>query len=403
MNILLLCDEYPPGRHGGIGTAVQLLARIFVAKGHNVVVAGFYYWGYGGDDEFDDEGVKVFRFRPGLSSSFFHKDETTLVRAVNKALKSTGVFEKDIRRSLKRYKQFVDDLIAKYEIDVIEMPDYHDYMRFTKKYVPHPKFSTPTIVKLHGSMTYFNEEAGAATPQHIKQMEYDILQQADEVASVSQYTAARTALYLSYHKTIKVLHNGINIPELTTPVKKEKNLAIFTGSLVEKKGIYQLISAWNKVATTIPDAKLQVYGKGNTTKLKALLSDSVKDTVSFEGHVSREELYRRLASATVGIFPSYAETFGLAAAESMACGTATVFSKLTSGPEIIQDNETGMLVHPDDTDSISAILITLFTNDELCNQLAANGKEYVAKNFDINHVAEQHIKYYQQIITQDKK
>ena len=58
MNILLLCDEYPPGRHGGIGTAVQLLARALVREGHKVVVAGFYDWSYGGKDTEADQGVK---------------------------------------------------------------------------------------------------------------------------------------------------------------------------------------------------------------------------------------------------------------------------------------------------------------------------------------------------------
>jgi glycogen synthase len=47
MNILFICDEYPPGRHGGIGTVVQLTARALVSQGHNVVVAGFYDWAYG--------------------------------------------------------------------------------------------------------------------------------------------------------------------------------------------------------------------------------------------------------------------------------------------------------------------------------------------------------------------
>jgi len=68
VNILYLCDEYPPGRHGGIGTAVRLLARQVAAQGHNVVVAGFYDWGYGGEDEFIDGQVKVYRFRRGLAS-----------------------------------------------------------------------------------------------------------------------------------------------------------------------------------------------------------------------------------------------------------------------------------------------------------------------------------------------
>ena len=63
MNILYLCDEYPPGQHGGIGTSVRSMARELVKQGHRVVVAGLYSPGYGGADEFVDNGVKVYRFQ----------------------------------------------------------------------------------------------------------------------------------------------------------------------------------------------------------------------------------------------------------------------------------------------------------------------------------------------------
>ena len=74
MNILYLCDEYPPGRHGGIGTSVRLLARQMAKMGHHVVVAGLYGPGYGGANEFSDEGVKVYRFRRGYDFDFLADD-----------------------------------------------------------------------------------------------------------------------------------------------------------------------------------------------------------------------------------------------------------------------------------------------------------------------------------------
>jgi hypothetical protein len=89
MNILYLCDEYPPGLHGGIGTSVQLLAREMVKQGNTVVAAGFYSLGYGGDDEFEDEGVKVYRFRRYFDSKFFSKQLSLAPRIINWLLKHT--------------------------------------------------------------------------------------------------------------------------------------------------------------------------------------------------------------------------------------------------------------------------------------------------------------------------
>jgi len=63
MNVLFICEEYPPGKNGGIGTMVRMLGREMVKQGHNVYVAGLYPHGYGEADYEEDEGVKVWRLR----------------------------------------------------------------------------------------------------------------------------------------------------------------------------------------------------------------------------------------------------------------------------------------------------------------------------------------------------
>ena len=272
MNILYLCDEYPPGRIGGIGTAVQTLAREMVRQGNKVIVAGFYDWGFAGEEQFEDKGVKVFRFRRGLASGIFRRQDSLMVRVLYKVLNKSGVFQWDIKRSIKKYKLFLDELIKTYAVDIVEMPDYNDYMRFCNSYVPFPKLSVPTIIKLHGSLVYFMEEAGKDVPANIRSMERALLDQANGVTSVSKYTAEKTAKYLQYDKAIPVLYNGIE--ELKQiGVEKVANRVIFAGSLAEKKGIYQLLKAWNLVHEIIPEAQLFVYGKGRVDRISKLLNE----------------------------------------------------------------------------------------------------------------------------------
>lgn len=401
MNILLLCDEYPPGRHGGIGTAVRLLATQFTQMGHSVVVAGFCHRGYGGADEFDDNGVKVYRFRQHLSSSFFAAQDSLLVRAVTRLLDITGILAWDVKTSLRKYRLFLNEIIDRHKIQIVEMADYHDYMRFCKEPQNFPTLNVPIVVKLHGSMTYFNEEAGLTTPDYIRQMEKAILYNAAAVVSVSKYTAIKTAEYFNYRNKIAVMYNGINMPEISTEVKKTKGSVIFTGSLVEKKGIYQLMKAWNIVVEKIPHAILYVYGKGPIEKIEALLEKDRRNTVIFKGHVSREELYDSLSKAEAAVFPSYAETFGLGPVEAMACGTAVVFSVLTSGPEIVQDGKTGLLVHPDDVTALAEAIMKLLSNETHNKMLANSGKEFVNEHFNIATIAKQHIDHYKTIVSEN--
>jgi glycogen synthase len=398
MNILYLCDEYPPGRHGGIGTAVQLLAREVAAQGHNVVVAGFYDWGYGGQDYFEDEGVKVYRFRRALSSAIFSKSDLTAVRAISKLLKILGFFHRDIKKSLGEYGVFLEKLIAQYDIDIIEMPDFHDYMRFCNSYIPFPLLSKPVIVKLHGSIVYYAKEANEPVPEYIWKMERDILNQAAAVTSVSKYTSDKTAYYLKYEKKILVLYNGIKIIENDTGVKKVDGRVIFTGSLMKKKGIFQLVKAWNIVNKKMPSARLLILGKGNTKKINALLNPIARQTVVYKGHVSRNEVLKYLATSSVGVFPSFAESFGLVPIESMMCGTATIFTITTSGPEIINDGEDGLLADPGNENDIANKILLLLEDKVYNSKLAGNGIRRVRSIFDIRKIAEDHISFYSSFV-----
>lgn len=403
MTILYLCDEYPPGRHGGIGTVVQLLAREMVKQGHKVIVAGFYDWGYGGEDEFVDEGVKVYRFRRQLAARFFEKPFSLPVRAVNKVLKMSGVFEMDIKKSLVKYRLFIEALIKEHGIDIIEMPDYTDYMRFSKNYITFPQFSVPVVVKLHGSLTHMARGNNETVPDRIWQMERDLLEQADAVCSVSRYASEMAIENFGYKQEITTLYNGIDTSFEASDVVKDDNLVVFTGSLSVNKGIYQLMKAWNIVKAEMTGAKLYVFGKGPVPKIKAHLLPAVQDSVSFLGHVPREELRKVLSKASVAVFPSYAENFAMAPMEAMINKAAVVYTKRTSGPELIDDGVDGLLADPDNIEEIASKIIYLLKHKEACREIAEKGKQKILSNFDLKIIARKHVAYYESVISRGKK
>ncbi|MBS1584161.1 MAG: glycosyltransferase family 4 protein [Bacteroidetes bacterium] len=397
MNILYLCDEYPPGRHGGIGTAVQLLARAMVKLGHKVVVAGFYDWGYGGPDEFEDEGVKVYRFRRGLDSSFFSKKDALPVRAAYKFFYLTSIFQKDLEASIKRYAVYLENIIEKHQIDIVEQPDFNEYAQYCRKPVFFPRLSVPTVVKLHGSISYFVKEEGCEPSPVIYKIDSSVLNSAVAVSSVSGYTARKTAAYMAYTKPIDTLYNGIESRIVTNAVK-DNALVIYTGSLVAKKGIYQLMKAWNKVQEMLPAARLEVYGKGPVNRIKKYLSPKALTTVDFKGHIPRADLFNRLAAASVAVFPSYAECFALGPMEAMAVGTATIYSTRTSGPELITNGLDGLLADPDDADALAGKIMELLRNPEENSRIAAAGKKKVHERFDINVIAKGNEAFYRSVL-----
>ena len=403
MNILYLCDEYPPGRHGGIGTSVRLLARQMAKLGHNVVVAGLYGPGYGGADEFDDKGVKVFRFRRGFNFDFLSDDASLLSRVVVRLLKGSGLLERDIKKSLDAYKIRLEELIKKHDIDIVEMPDYNDYIRFCKSVILFPGLSVPVVVKMHGNLTYFKNEAGQSVPAQVLRMEQGILNRAAGVSAVSKYTADKSASYLSYPNEITVLYNGIDTAIPVANSARKPKQVVFTGSLVEKKGIYQLAKAWNMVHKAVPDACLLVLGKGPQQKVTACLDAGARSSVIFKGHLPATDLYRHLKESAIGIFPSYTEAFALAPLEAMACGAAVINSNRTSGPELVEHGLSGLLVDPNNIEQIASSIIGLLNNPDICATLAKNGYESVKERFEINKIALEHVTFYQEILNSTAK
>ncbi|WP_413667429.1 glycosyltransferase family 4 protein [Mucilaginibacter sp. Mucisp86] len=399
MNILYLCDEYPPGPHGGIGTYVWLIARQMAKLGHKVIVAGLYSRGYGGADEFEDDGVKVFRYRWGIDGKLFEKQQGIGTRIVNRVLLDTGITRRDIKKSLAAYQVKLEQIIASEKIDIIEMPDYNDYIRFCSSYIPFPNLSVPVIVKLNGSITYFNAEAGKSVAPYVLKMEQDILNHAAAVSSASAYTADKSASYLLYNKPISILYNGID-----TDIPFERNRmcdnkqVVFTGSLVQKKGVFQLVKAWNIVVKEVPDARLLILGKGPVGKVAAFLQEHAKSSVTFKGHVNKDELYGCLADSAMAVFPSYAEAFALAPLEAMACRTAVINSNRTSGPELIDDGVNGLLINPDDVEQLASAIIMLLNDPEKRLKLSVAGNEKVKQCFDIDIIARQTLQFYAEVL-----
>lgn len=399
MNILYLCDEYPPGRHGGIGTYVRLIARQMVKLEHTVIVAGMYSEGYGGDDKFVDEGVKVYRYRWETGGSWADDRQSFLGKLTNRILRETGIVEKNIKKSLASYQKKLEQIITEEQIDIIEMPDYNDYIRFCKSYIPFPQLSVPVVVKMNGTITYFNTEAGLSTAQQIVKMEQAILNQAKAVSSASRYTAYKSAEYLHYDKPIKVLYNGINTNLGLGEILRNPLQVVFTGSLVQKKGIYQLAKAWNVVNQNMPGARLLILGKGSQKAVNAYLGDKAKSSVTFKGHVNADELYHDLSGSAIAVFPSYSEAFALAPLEAMACGTAVINSNRTSGPELVDDGVNGVLIDPDNIDQLAEAILSLLNNVELGTRLGKAGNEKVKAFFDIDIIAKQTLGFYEDVLS----
>ncbi len=113
------------------------------------------------------------------------------------------------------------------------------------------------------------------------------------------------------------------------------------------------------------------------------------------GHLERSDLVAVLQAATIFVFPSLYEGFGLPVAEAMACGVPVMVSKRSSLPEVV--GEAGLLFDPEDPAELAAALRLWLASPELLSRARARGLER-ARLFTWKRSAEEHAQVFHQAL-----
>jgi glycosyltransferase involved in cell wall biosynthesis len=120
----------------------------------------------------------------------------------------------------------------------------------------------------------------------------------------------------------------------------------------------------------------------------------LSQSVSFIGPVSDEELPLLYAGASVFLFPSLHEGFGLPVLEAMACGTPVVTSNVTSLPEIA--GGAAVVIDPANTQELIAAMMRVLTNEALAEELRQKGLARAGR-FTWDETARQTLQVYKRV------
>jgi len=104
-----------------------------------------------------------------------------------------------------------------------------------------------------------------------------------------------------------------------------------------------------------------------------------------------------VSSASVCVFPTFAEALPVSWIEAMALKKAIVASDIGWASEIIEDSVEGFLVHPKNHKEYAAKVLELLGNNELRNQFGIEARRKVEQKFGIEIVAKQSVDYYQKV------
>lgn len=228
----------------------------------------------------------------------------------------------------------------------------------------------------------------------------DFMKVGDSVIAVSQAVASSMLNRGVKENKLHVVRNGTIGSSRKIPgeeITLNGISIVSVAGMYERKGIFELIEAFEKVASVYPEANLYLLGEGpDRSKFEQKASQSpYRDRIHFLGYQPDPQTYMK--AADVFVLASHKESFGLVLIEAREVGCAIVATDVDGIPETLDYGKSGMLVPPKTPDKLAnAILAMLQYPDvrESYRKEARQGLDY----YSVERVAKDTLKIYEQLL-----
>jgi glycosyltransferase involved in cell wall biosynthesis len=168
----------------------------------------------------------------------------------------------------------------------------------------------------------------------------------------------------------------------------------FVGRVERLKGARELFEAMPAIRARFPTAQLVMIGE----VLQGLEAEArTVQGVTLTGRMSLAEVAAALGNADVAVFPSFWESFGIAAVEAMAAGAPTVLTSGNGFEAFAAHEENALVVSPGDATALAEAVLRLLGDNELRSRLAAAGRETAAQ-FAASRIAGRYIEAFDDVL-----
>lgn len=162
-----------------------------------------------------------------------------------------------------------------------------------------------------------------------------------------------------------------------TPLDLPSPSIVFVGGLHPRKGIDDLLAAFDIVHRRNRDTRLFIVGdgphRGNyADRARAM---ACGEAVSFLG--AQDNPYRWMAGGDIFVLPSHADPAPLVLSEAREAGCAIVATNVDGIPELLEGGEAGLLVPPHDPQSLAAAILSLTEDPALLAEWRARSQRNI--------------------------
>lgn len=224
-------------------------------------------------------------------------------------------------------------------------------------------------------------------------------------SEATKKTLLKNAPWLNPQR-IKVIYNGINADNYDTKNSKDLRnelniphnvpLIGFTGRLSVQKGIKYLLDAFLLLKEKI-NAHLLITGDGELEEeINSFINkNKLNDSVHLTGF--REDINNVMRTIDLLVLPSLWEGFGIVLIEAMAAGKPCITTQISSMPEIVVDNVTGIIVPPANHKSLADTMFKILWDKETAERMGREGLRIVKEKFSLDKMINEYEKIFRNL------
>jgi len=377
---IALCLQYPLGLRGGVSVLVETLLREFAARGHQIVLVS--------SDREDD--LRKLKVAESIHQHIYF-DEEKISRTVGKKLA----------------RQIAD---AK-----VDLAHFHSGGAFVWGRLPFQgpvsyldRLGVPCFSTVHLVIALTEGYCGPQRPIWFKLLALPPVW----CAKMQQLWHTRREIAVSQHdfqklrrwywplknRFVQIYHSQLPATA-PVPLPQREKIILNVGHIAWRKGQAVLAEAFAQIAGRHPEWTLQLAGYGGDG-----VSVEQIHRIAKEHHLEqrirllgeRADAFELMRRAAIYVQPSFWEALGLALQEAMFCGCACIGSRAGGIPELICENETGLLFEPGNVAQLAAALEQLITDEKRREQFGRLANASIGRQgMTVERMVARHLELYE--------
>jgi glycosyltransferase involved in cell wall biosynthesis len=385
----MLTNALAPDKLGGLERYVRELGAALVREGVDVTVLAKQVDPALPAAEVGDDGVRILRHRmpPRTSRSY--------------ALRAAWSASDAARRELRRGHAVVH---AHYPVPALPLAVSDVPYLYT--------FHAPVHRELLAERldSYFLPSPVQPTAvAAFRRLERLVVSRAAQVVVLSEFMRSELrALSAEQASKAELVPGGIDRsrfapgPGLEDPWARAAHPLLFCARrLTSRTGVRELVRGMPEILRALPRARLAVAGEG---RMAAVIEREARelrldDVVRLLGRIPDEELVNWYRAADVTVVPTQAlEGFGLATAESLACGTPVVGTPVGATPELLAPLDPGLIARSASPSAIATAVVAAVADPDRLATLSGRARAGTVR-LGWEAVVQRYLAAYERILT----